>query len=71
MIDAYLDGGFVPRNDTNRTVTVEGSTDLINPGLWDPDEILRVDIYQNLTAGQHTVIIGTTYGNKDQEIFSS
>lgn len=69
-IDCYIDEVFIPRNDTNRTIQVEVSTDTKNPGLWDPNEIIRIDISTTLDVGTHTVKLTTQYGNREEEIFS-
>lgn len=70
-IDAFLDAEFIPRNETNRTITLEASTDTTNPGLWDPDEVVKVEIYKTLGPGQHRVAVTTQYGTKDEELFST
>ena len=69
-IDVYVDDQFIPRNDTNRTITIEASTDVKNPGLWDPDEIIRIDVNKTLVAGEHRVSVLTNHGNRDEELFS-
>lgn len=69
-IDVYLDGEFIPRNETNRTIAIESSTDIKNPGLWDPNEIITLKVYKTLSAGEHTVAVTTQYANKDEELFS-
>lgn len=69
-VDIYVDADFIPRNDTNRTIAIEPSTDITNPGLWDPDEILKINISKTLIAGQHRVAVTTQYGVKDEELFS-
>lgn len=68
--DVFLDAEFIPRNDTNRSITIETSTDITNPGLWDPDEMVKIVINQTLTAGEHRVAVTTQYGVKDEELFS-
>ena len=69
--DLYLDGQFIPRNTTNRTITIESSTDITNPGLWDPDEIVKITITKTLNSGEHRVIVMTQYGVKDEQLFST
>ena len=70
-VDAFLDAEFVPRNESNRSVTVQPSTDTKNPGLWDPDEVLKVEVYKSLNAGEHRIALATQYGTKDEELFST
>ena len=48
-IDIYLDGQFIPRNSSNRTLTL--LTDPRNPGLWDPGEVLEANITMELEDG--------------------
>lgn len=69
-VDVYVDNGFIPRNDSNRTISIEASTDTTNPGLWDPSEIIRIDVDTTLSSGTHKVAIGTPYGVSDEETFS-
>jgi archaellum component FlaG (FlaF/FlaG flagellin family) len=69
-IDVYVDNEFIPRNETYRIIAIEPSTDLTNPGLWDPGEILRIDIDTTLDPGTHRVAIGTPYSVRDEELFS-
>lgn len=68
--DVYLDAAFIPRNETNRTIALESSTDITNPGLWDPDEIATIKINKILQGGEHRVAVTTQYGVKDEELFS-
>jgi archaellum component FlaG (FlaF/FlaG flagellin family) len=70
QVDIYVDDAFIPRNDTNRTIAIEASTDTKNPGLWDPDEIVRIDVTTTIAAGQHRAMLATSYGTKDEELFS-
>lgn len=69
-VDVYIDNLFIPRNTSNRTMAVESSTDLTNPGLWDPTEILRIDVTKTLGNGTHKVKVATQYGSLEQETFS-
>lgn len=70
-VDVYLDGAYIPRNDTNRTITLESTTDIKNPGIWDPDEIVTIRIFQTLQDGDHTLSISTQYSYYVEDIFSS
>ena len=69
--DIYLDGLFIPRSVANRTIEVTPSTDLKNPGLWDPKEVIEIRVFKNMTSDTHSVDIGTQYGVKDSETYSS
>ncbi|MBD3209214.1 hypothetical protein GF367_02235 [Candidatus Woesearchaeota archaeon] len=70
-VDVFVDADFIPRNTTGRNITIEPSTDTTNPGLWDPDEVLKINVTKTLDAGQHRVAVTTQYGNKDEELFST
>jgi len=69
-IDTYIDDVFIPRNDTNRTIQIESSTDIKNPGLWDPNEVIRIDVSTTLNTGTYTAKITTQFGNREEELFS-
>lgn len=68
--DIYLDGLFIPRTSSNRTIGVENSTDARNKGLWDPKEVLRVQVFRHLSSGIHTVDVATQFGVTDSETLS-
>jgi len=70
-IDIYVDDEFIPRNVSNRTITLEASTDVKNPGFWDPNEIIKIEVNKTLQAGAHTVAISTQYNTQDSELFST
>ncbi len=69
-IDIYLDNEFIPRNDSNRTIEIEPSTDTKNPGLWDPNEIVKIEVFKTLGSGTHTSKVTTQYGTIDEDTFS-
>ena len=69
-VDVYVNNIFIPRDDANRTISIEASTDTRNPGLWDPDEIIRIDVDTTLSSGTQAVRVGTTYGISDESTFS-
>lgn len=52
IVDVYIDSMFIPRNSTNRNITV---TEARNPGLWDPGEKALIEIGMHLPAGTHEV----------------
>lgn len=67
-IDFYIDGIYISRND--RSLIIESSTDIKNPGIFDPGEILKVKIDSNLVSGMHTISLTTQYSFKTEELFS-
>jgi len=69
-VDVYVDGGFVPRNTSNRTIEVIPSTEIEDPGIWNPKEILEIKIFRNVSKGSHTLKLATEYGVTDTDTFS-
>lgn len=71
-LDIYLDGIRIPRNDTNRTVTVTVDTDTINTGTWDETEEVEFNVFITYAVPQtHTVKIYTPNGVSAESTFSS
>lgn len=71
LIDIYLDGAFIPRDVLNRTITIEPSTDIRNPGIWDSDEIVQIEIFKVLADGDHVLAISTQYSYYVEDVFAS
>lgn len=70
-LDVYLDDLFVPRNATWKTLGVESSTHIRNPGYFDPNEILEITLTKKLQNNSiHTVAISGQYGNKEESLIS-
>lgn len=69
--DIYLDGMFIPRDNNNRTIQVSPSTEIKNTGLWDPKEILEVQVFFSVEEGSHYVDVGSQFGVKDSETFTA
>ena len=67
-IDIYIDNMRVPRNNSNRTFTVN-SPDIINPGLWDPKEQITLVVNKTLSFGSHSIEVKTEYSTSDSDIF--
>lgn len=63
-LDVYVDGQRIPRSAQNRTIDVLSSSELANPGLWDPQETLEINITKSLSAGNHRIDIVNEYGIK-------
>lgn len=56
-VDIFVDGTRIPRSTDNRTIVIDDGTEVLNPGLWDPDEQLNVTVYYILQAGTHRLDI--------------
>ncbi len=70
-IYAYIDGVWIIKNAGNMSISVLNDTDTVNPGYWDPKELLEIEIYGNLNSTvTHTVKVSTEYGISDSELFS-
>ena len=70
-VDVYIDDIFVPRVTSNRTINVLNSTEIENPGIWDPKEVIEINVYMNLSKGTHKIAVSTEYGVKDSTTFSN
>ncbi len=71
LIDMYLDGIYIPRDILNRTIAIESSTDVRNPGIWDNDEIVQIQIFKVLQDGDHVLAISTQYSYYVEDVFAS
>ena len=71
-LDIYIDEMRIPRNVTNRTVTVTTDTDTINAGIWDQKEEVEFNVYHTYSTPEtHTVRIATPNGVSVEGDFSS
>lgn len=71
VVDIYLDGIYIPRNVINRTITLETSTDIRNPGIWDSGEIVSIQVFKVLQDGDHILAISTQYSYFEEAVFAS
>ncbi len=70
MTDVILDGEFVPRN-VNKNISVIASTQVRNPLLWDPNEVLSINVTKVLTANTtHIIDVISEYGVRETDTFS-
>ena len=69
-VDVYIDDKFIPRDSSNRTIKVLKSTEIENPGIWDPKEVVEIVVNMNLSRGEHKIAVATEYGVKDTTTFS-
>ncbi len=68
--DVYINYDFIPRNTSNRTIQIDPSTDFRNTGIWDPDEIVEINVFKDLETGEYTAKITVQYGVSEEDIFS-
>lgn len=71
-IDVYLNKERVPRNDSNRTITLLTDTMKFNNSLWNPKEVIQITIYNWSLATNtvHEVSVVTAVDVKDTYEFS-
>ena len=65
-LEVFLDSQYVPRENWNATIL----TSVTNPELWDPKEMLEINISMPLSNGTHAVDIVSFNGIKDTYLFS-
>jgi archaellum component FlaG (FlaF/FlaG flagellin family) len=72
-IDVYLNGIRIPRNISNRTITIIEDTERFNTlDIWDSNEILMIIINKKLEQNSiHELIITTPYNVRISETFST
>ena len=69
--DIYLDG-YIHRNDGNRSITIEASTDTVDTGIWNEKEVVRIVVFKDLTASTtYQVCVTTQYGTRSWDSFST
>jgi archaellum component FlaF (FlaF/FlaG flagellin family) len=73
ITDVYVNNYHIPRNDGNRSLYVEPSTDNRNPGLLDPTEIMTVKIYDQKYKKYDDIYITITtqFGTKEEDMFTA
>ena len=64
-VDVYVNGTRIPRNESNRTIEMNSSTDLFNPDLWDPEEDILINVSMELAAGTYRIDVHTQYSGID------
>ena len=69
-LDIYLDDIRIPRSTANRTMDILNSTEIKNPGLWDPEETVEINVTKNLTSDLHYVEVFTKNGNTKIKSFN-
>jgi archaellum component FlaF (FlaF/FlaG flagellin family) len=71
-IDMYVDKVYIPRNLTNRTVTIIPDTAIVDDTVWDPKEEVEIQVFNYVLTTTHTheLTITTQYGVKDTYTFT-
>lgn len=69
ILELFIDQERISRN---RIVSAEISseTDIINPGLWDSEEIIMINISSPIDSGKHRVSVINEYGIQDSELLT-
>lgn len=65
--DVYLDRSRIERQSWTSALENE----VLNPGLWDPQEVLEATVPSSLDEGNHVVEFVTEYRIRDVGIFTS
>lgn len=66
--DLFLNDIRVSRG--SRTITIQDDTQVGNPGLWDPDEVVEVTTEENLDSGTQELSLVVENGVSDEATFS-
>lgn len=61
-IDVMVDNERLSRNSTNRVVELVASTNLINFNLWDPGELIKINVSKTLAQGAHLIRVSVENG---------
>jgi archaellum component FlaF (FlaF/FlaG flagellin family) len=64
LIDLFIDGERVSR-DNIITSNIRTETDILNPGLWDSEEIVRINISNPIGTGNHIINAVNEHSVKD------
>ena len=71
VFDIFIDEERIPRNLANLTSSVISSTEITNPGLWDPGETLQISFPYELNGGQSIIRFVNEHSNGDYLAFES
>lgn len=61
-IDVMVDNERLSRNSTNRVVELVASKNLINFNLWDPGELIKINVSKTLAQGAHLIRVSVENG---------
>ncbi|MDD9953778.1 MAG: hypothetical protein OXR66_05575 [Candidatus Woesearchaeota archaeon] len=67
--DLYIDGSRY--TTTERNISIENDTEVNNPLIWDPSEVVKIEGFRNLSGGLHTARVVTDNGVSDEDTFST
>lgn len=72
QLDIYIAGERLDRLDSVRAIEVISDTDLVNTGVWDPDEEISITINKTLVENQtFTLVVTAQFGARDSDDFST
>lgn len=69
-VDVYIGSEFIPRSDNNRSISVDSSTDTKNPGIWDTNEVVEIQVPKDLETGEYDIRVAVQYGVYAEDTFS-
>jgi len=67
-LDIFIDEIYIPKMEANRTIEF-ASVNKLNPMHWDPDEVLKIDIFIDLANVTHVVTLSNPDGVKDRTYY--
>jgi archaellum component FlaF (FlaF/FlaG flagellin family) len=62
MVDVYIDGVRIPRTAAGRAFGFPDGTNVRNPLLWDPYELLQINVSLDVDPGEHVAEVTTEHG---------
>jgi archaellum component FlaF (FlaF/FlaG flagellin family) len=65
-IDIYIDNIRIKSGSKNAAFTLS----VTNPGIWDPDERIQINVSKDLATGNHKVRVYVTEETYDEKIIS-
>lgn len=71
-VDVYMDKIYIPRNDTNRSISILTDTNVVDDTLWDPKEQILIEVYNyGLTSTVvHELTVTTQFNVQDTYEFT-
>jgi hypothetical protein len=70
-LDIFVDKERIPRDYDGLSFEVVSSSDYLNPGIWDPDEILRVSFPFNMTSGKNVIQAVNEFSTSDYLVYDN
>jgi archaellum component FlaG (FlaF/FlaG flagellin family) len=60
--DLFVGAERISRDDPSKELLISDETNIVNPGLWDPGEILELNVSRNLNSGYHSIKVSIENG---------